>query len=93
MNKQFDIQDEEEVEVLENESEKVIIEVKNYNIPPNDMILSSRTLWPEVNKLYGHGYEVISLATFGNTIASASKSLTEDASKILIWDRTTFKIV
>ena len=57
------------------------------------MILSSRTLWPEVNKLYGHGYEVISLATHGNTIASASKSLTEEASKILIWDKSTYKII
>ncbi len=57
------------------------------------MILSSRTLWPEVNKLYGHGYEVISLATYGNIIASASKSLTEEAAKIIIWDSKTYKIL
>jgi elongator complex protein 2 len=53
-----------------------LLKVETFNTPPNDIILSSRTLWPELNKLYGHGYEVISLATHGNIIASASKGLT-----------------
>jgi elongator complex protein 2 len=30
----------------------------NYETPPNDDRLVKKTLWPELNKLYGHGYEI-----------------------------------
>lgn len=62
-------------------------EISSFAQPPNDLILASRTLWPETNKLYGHGFEVVALASSGNTIASASKSLTAEDAKILIWDK------
>jgi len=43
---------------------------------PTEDYLVNYTLWPEVNKLYGHGYEINCLTTnhSGNLIASACKS-------------------
>ncbi|KAK4224850.1 Elongator complex protein 2 [Podospora fimiseda] len=44
--------------------------------PPFEESLSRHTLWPEVEKLYGHGYEISCLATShdGKLIASACKA-------------------
>lgn len=44
--------------------------------PPFEESLSRHTLWPEVEKLYGHGYEISCLAAShdGNIIASACKA-------------------
>jgi hypothetical protein len=37
----------------------------NYILPPSDSLLTVRGLWPELNKLYGHGYEIAAIDTFG----------------------------
>ncbi|KAK4204272.1 putative Elongator complex protein 2 [Triangularia verruculosa] len=44
--------------------------------PPYEENLSRHTLWPEVEKLYGHGYEISSLSSShdGKVIASACKA-------------------
>lgn len=42
-------------------------------------MLSARGLWPELNKLYGHGYEVVRVATHGKIIASSCRSTSEEA--------------
>ncbi|KAK3365929.1 WD40-repeat-containing domain protein [Lasiosphaeria ovina] len=44
--------------------------------PPFEESLSRHTLWPEVEKLYGHGYEISCLATShdGRLVASACKA-------------------
>ena len=44
--------------------------------PPIEESLSRHTLWPEVEKLYGHGYEIACLAanSSGTLIASACKA-------------------
>lgn len=55
--------------------------------PPTEETLIQNTLWPEVHKLYGHGYEVFSLAASpsGDVVASACKSSTQEHASILIW--------
>lgn len=52
-----------------------------------------KSLFPELNKLYGHGYEISALGCSGRVVASASKALNEEAAKIIIWDSDDFKIV
>lgn len=46
------------------------------NHPPLEETLSRHTLWPETEKLYGHGYEISCLATSsdGKLVASACKA-------------------
>ncbi|KAK5645145.1 hypothetical protein RI129_006445 [Pyrocoelia pectoralis] len=61
--------------------------------PPTEETLLQNTLWPETQKLYGHGYEIYSLAASpdGTLLASACKSTTKEHAAILIWDTTTWK--
>lgn len=55
--------------------------------PPTEETLIQNTLWPEIQKLYGHGYEVYTLATSsdGKLLASACKSTTPEHAAILLW--------
>jgi len=54
--------------------------------------LSQNTLWPEIQKLYGHGDVVYSLAASpcGSFLASAAKSREEKTSDIIIWSAATW---
>jgi elongator complex protein 2 len=60
----------------------------NYSVPPDEDFLTNNTLWPETNKLYGHGYEVFCTAAShdGSIIASGGKALSEKHAKLFIWD-------
>lgn len=55
--------------------------------PPTEETLLENTLWPEVQKLYGHGYEIFSLAASpdGKFLASACKSTSQEHAVIIIW--------
>lgn len=55
--------------------------------PPCEETLIQNTLWPEIQKLYGHGYEVYSLcATLdGKLLASACKATNMEHASIFIW--------
>ncbi|XP_053687063.1 elongator complex protein 2 [Sabethes cyaneus] len=63
--------------------------------PPTEETLMQNTLWPETQKLYGHGYEIYALAAThnGRFLASASRASSIEHAKILIWDTTTWKII
>ncbi|PGH14446.1 hypothetical protein AJ79_03089 [Helicocarpus griseus UAMH5409] len=56
--------------------------------PPLEDHLSKYTLWPEHEKLYGHGYEISALATShdGSLIATACKASSLDHAVIRLYD-------
>ncbi|XP_076247466.1 elongator complex protein 2 [Calliopsis andreniformis] len=70
-----------------------ISDSKNENyIPPTEEELMQNTLWPELQKLYGHGYEIFSIAARhdGSLLATACKSTSPEHSAILIWSTNTW---
>ncbi|KAL9937724.1 hypothetical protein V8E36_003269 [Tilletia maclaganii] len=68
-----------------------------YTSPPNEDELHVSTLWPELDKLYGHGYELFSIgatqsgqskgAPQNSFVASACKANTAEHAVIRIHDR------
>ncbi|XP_065839908.1 elongator complex protein 2-like [Oscarella lobularis] len=63
--------------------------------PPVDEDLLQNTLWPETQKLYGHGYEVFCLAVSpdGRLLASACKATKTEHAAVRIWDVATWRQV
>lgn len=61
--------------------------------PPTEETLMQNTLWPEVQKLYGHGYEIFSLTATsdGKILASACRATNEEHAQIILWDTLTWK--
>lgn len=60
--------------------------------PPEDHLLQN-TLWPEVQKLYGHGFEMFCLASDSSrtVVASACKASKAEHAAILLWSTTTWR--
>jgi elongator complex protein 2 len=83
----FDYSNFDPTHVLTNK-QHVYNEKLNYSIPPDEDFLTNNTLWPETNKLYGHGYEIISVTAShdGTIIASGGKAQSEKHSKLFLWD-------
>lgn len=67
----------------------------DFSKPPNEDYLSKHTLWPEINKLYGHGYEIQTVAASheGNIIASSCKSQSYEHSSIFLWNPSNYSII
>ncbi|CAH2000531.1 unnamed protein product [Acanthoscelides obtectus] len=63
--------------------------------PPTEETLLQNTLWPETQKLYGHGYEVYSLAASPDRkfLASACKSTKPEYAAVLIWDVSNWQLL
>lgn len=64
-----------------------------FNEPPPEEELMQNTLWPEIHKLYGHGYEIFSLCATsdGKIIASSCKATTTEHAQIILWDTSSWK--
>lgn len=61
--------------------------------PPTEETLMQNTLWPEVQKLYGHGYEIFALTATsdGKVLASSCRATNEEHAQIILWDTKTWK--
>ncbi|KAH8401034.1 hypothetical protein KR009_002596 [Drosophila setifemur] len=61
--------------------------------PPQEETLMQNTLWPELQKLYGHGYEIYSLASTadGSILASTCKASTAEHAQIILWNPSNWK--
>ena len=60
--------------------------------PPQEDHLSRHTLWPETEKLYGHGYEISTLAAThdGSLVATACKASSIDHAVIRLFETKTW---
>ncbi len=60
--------------------------------PPLEDQLSRHTLWPEIEKLYGHGYEISALAAShdGTMMATACKASSIDHAVIRVFETETW---
>lgn len=60
----------------ENNNDNNDLIIKEMNEPPVEDILQRHTLWPEIEKLYGHGFEITTLdiSNDGKIISSACRS-------------------
>uniref|UniRef100_A0ABI7XGM4 Elongator complex protein 2 n=1 Tax=Felis catus TaxID=9685 RepID=A0ABI7XGM4_FELCA len=63
--------------------------------PPTEGHLLQNTLWPEVQKLYGHGYEIFCVACSNSKtlLASACKAAKKEHAAIILWNTTSWKQV
>ncbi|XP_077404393.1 elongator complex protein 2 isoform X2 [Vanacampus margaritifer] len=65
----------------------------NMSAPPPEDDLLQNTLWPEVQKLYGHGFEMFCLAadSGGTVVASACKASKAEHASVLLWSTATWR--
>ncbi|KAJ3221970.1 Elongator subunit elp2 [Clydaea vesicula] len=61
--------------------------------PPLESHLLQHTLWPEVNKLYGHGYELMAVACShdGKTVVSTSRANKAEHAAVRVWSTDSWK--
>ncbi|KAI8814613.1 WD40-repeat-containing domain protein [Cladochytrium replicatum] len=61
--------------------------------PPYEQHLLQNTLWPEISKLYGHGYEIFALGAShdGKVLASAAKAAKAEHAQIRLWSTETWR--
>ncbi|CAI2166210.1 4499_t:CDS:10 [Funneliformis geosporum] len=67
--------------------------VQTLSQPPFEEHLLQHTLWPEIDKLYGHGFELISVGAShdGKYVASACKATSAEHAVIRLYDASTWK--
>lgn len=64
----------------------------DYTRPPLEEELIQHTLWPEAEKLYGHGYELFAMAATANgeLLATACKSTSQEHAAVILWSTKTW---
>jgi elongator complex protein 2 len=69
------------------------VNITEWSQPPNEDVLTAKTLWPEVNKLYGHGSELSTCrANYdGSVLVSGCKSHMKATSALIFWSPLEFK--
>ena len=62
--------------------------------PPAEANLHLGLLWPEVDKLYGHGNEIVATAIHrpSNLVLSSCRATKEEQACLLVWDAETWKL-
>ncbi|CAD5119082.1 DgyrCDS7727 [Dimorphilus gyrociliatus] len=62
--------------------------------PPTEENLVQNTLWPEIVKLYGHGYEIFALAARndGGILASSCKAAKAEHASVILWNTSNWEI-
>lgn len=66
-----------------------------YQPPTEEELMQDATLWPELQKLYGHGYEIFCMAVKhdGKLLATACKSTSQEHAAIILWSTDTWSQV
>lgn len=74
---------------------QVIFQPAVLSEPPTEDHLLQNTLWPEIQKLYGHGYEIFCVACNNSKtlLASACKAAQKEHAAIILWSTTSWKQV
>ncbi|XP_061304981.1 elongator complex protein 2 isoform X1 [Pezoporus flaviventris] len=86
-------EDEETFNTISNQYPEVYFQPLILTEPPPEDHLLQNTLWPEIQKLYGHGYEIFCVAcNNSNTlIASACKASKKEHAAIILWSTASWK--
>ncbi|CAI9721363.1 complex 2-like [Octopus vulgaris] len=85
---------EEEIEAHPNEQyPEVYFSPVTLHEPPTEEHLLQNTLWPETQKLYGHGYEIFAVTADprGEILASACKASKSEFAGIILWNCSNWK--
>uniref|UniRef100_A0A803W2X2 Elongator complex protein 2 n=1 Tax=Ficedula albicollis TaxID=59894 RepID=A0A803W2X2_FICAL len=86
-------EDEESFNAISNQYPEIYFQPLILTEPPPEDHLLQNTLWPEIQKLYGHGYEVFCVAcnNSNTVIASACKASKKEHAAIILWSTTSWK--
>ncbi|XP_059365685.1 elongator complex protein 2 isoform X1 [Carassius carassius] len=86
-------QDSEDFNSLSDQYKESYFQPLKLTEPPKEDDLLQNTLWPEVQKLYGHGFEMFCLASDSarTVVASACKASKPEHAAILLWSTTSWK--
>ncbi|XP_037073825.1 probable elongator complex protein 2 [Pollicipes pollicipes] len=63
--------------------------------PPTEETLLQDTLWPELRKLYGHGFELLAMAASGDgrLLATACRAAHPEHAAVLLWETADWRQV
>ncbi|KAM4685227.1 elongator complex protein 2 isoform 5-T6 [Amazona ochrocephala] len=86
-------EDEETFNTISNQYPEIYFQPLILTEPPPEDHLLQNTLWPEIQKLYGHGYEIFCVAcnNSNTVIASACKASKKEHAAIILWSTASWK--